>query len=530
MKFFPVVERELRVLARSRRVYWSRFAAAQIALALVAWLWFTFVGGSSTNAGRQIFSALSVITFGYCLIIGIFLTADSISEEKRDGTLGLLFLTDLGGVDVAFGKLVSNSLQAVYNLMAIFPIMTIPLLLGGLAGTEIFRMALTLLDTLIFSLTLGLLVSTWSQHDRKAQAGTFFLLLALSGGVPALLSFLKQEYHVNLPNVLFAISPGCALTYSFDSFFAVEPGFYWISLGLVHVFSWLAFFLAAFLIRRVWQDRPSGGGGGWVAAVRRWRQGSSRVRARHRHALLNANAYYWLSARDRLKPFYVLWFLAACGVLWLVLWFYNRRDMVEQEAFLATALVLHTALKVWMASEAGRQFYDDRRNNALELTLSTPLPVGEILEGEFLALFRQFGPAVGIVLIFDMLGIVVSARMRFGADAEWLLTWVATIVIFLLDAATIAALGMWLGLTTKRFSRAIARNLFLVLVLPWIIFFLLIAWMAFSRFTSLNSLNFVIGIFFVISLLTDAVLFLKCSRHLTTRFRLFATQRFESPQ
>ncbi len=525
MRFFPVVERELRVLARSARVYWSRFFAAQIASGLVAWFWFTFVGGSTANAGQQIFAALSIVTFGYCLIVGIFLTADSISEEKRDGTLGLLFLTDLSGIDVAFGKLASNSLQAVYNLMAIFPVMTIPLLLGGLTGQEIFRMSLTLLATLLFSLTVGLLVSTWSKHDRKAQAGTFSILIGITGGLPLLYLFLKQQYYLRLPEYLCSVSPGYTIAYAFDSGWSKNPQVFWISLASVLCLSFIAFLVSAFLIRRVWQDRPKAARGGFREAIRRWKRGSAEVRGRHREALLRSNPYYWLSARDRLKPYYVLWFLGGCAVFWLVLWHYNRRDMLEQEAFLATALLVQTALKVWMASEAGRQFFDDRKNNALELTLSTPLPVREILEGEFLALFRQFGPAVAIVLVFDVLGMIVAARRGFGADSEWLLTWVASIVVFLLDAATLAVLGMWLGLTAKRFSRAMARNLFLVLILPWIIFFALIAYMAFSRLTSLNSLNFVIGIYFVISLLTDAVLFLNASGNLTARFRDSATQR-----
>src|SRR5688572_22343582 len=146
MTFFPVVERELRVLARSRRLYWGRFVSAQIALALVAWTWFTISSASGANAARHIFTGLSILTFGYCLLFGSFLTADSISEEKREGTLGLLFLTDLKGYDVAFGKLAANSLQAIYNLLAIFPVLSIPLLLGGLAGAEVFRMTLVLLD------------------------------------------------------------------------------------------------------------------------------------------------------------------------------------------------------------------------------------------------------------------------------------------------------------------------------------------------------------------------------------------------
>ena len=37
-------------------------------------------------------------------IAGLVLTADCISQERREGTLGLLFLTDLRGPDVALGN------------------------------------------------------------------------------------------------------------------------------------------------------------------------------------------------------------------------------------------------------------------------------------------------------------------------------------------------------------------------------------------------------------------------------------------
>ncbi|HQU46125.1 MAG TPA: hypothetical protein PK867_25150, partial [Pirellulales bacterium] len=42
------------------------------------------------------------------------LTADCISSERREGTLGLLFLTDLRGHDVVLGKLVVAGLGAFY--------------------------------------------------------------------------------------------------------------------------------------------------------------------------------------------------------------------------------------------------------------------------------------------------------------------------------------------------------------------------------------------------------------------------------
>src|SRR5207247_5618088 len=78
----------------------------------------------------------------YCLLRGVGLTADCLSEEKREGTLGLLFLTDVRGYDVVFGKLVATSLNALYGVLAIVPVLAVPLLMGGVAAGEFGRIAL----------------------------------------------------------------------------------------------------------------------------------------------------------------------------------------------------------------------------------------------------------------------------------------------------------------------------------------------------------------------------------------------------
>ena len=66
------------------------------------------------------------------------------SEEKREGTLGLLFLTDLRGFDVVLGKLVACSLRGAYGLVAALPVIGLALLMGGVTGFELWRLALVL--------------------------------------------------------------------------------------------------------------------------------------------------------------------------------------------------------------------------------------------------------------------------------------------------------------------------------------------------------------------------------------------------
>lgn len=531
MSFLPVVERELRVTARSSRLYWGRLGAAAIAVAIIAWFWLASAGGSSTSADRAkiIFGTLSTFSFVYCLLLGLFLTADCISEEKREGTLGLLFLTNLKGYDVALGKLAANSFRALYSLIAIFPVLTIPLLLGGLVGQEIFRMALVLLVTLVFSLTLGLLLSSISRHDRKSQLGAFTVMMLITAVLPGVLSFLKHEYKVPIADELYTISPGFAFWHAFEKEYLGHKELFWTSVAVVHCASWLAFLMAAAFVKRVWQDRVAGAAAtGWRRKFQLWKRGLPALRKSYREKLLSINPYYWLTARDRFKPYYVLWFLGACAAFWVFLWVYNGSDMLEQGAFLACAWILHTALKVWVATEAGRQFAEDRRSSALELTLSTPLPVKEILEGQFLGLLRQFGLPIGAILLFDLIGMVLGARTRMGGDSDAVLMWVATMIIFVVDLVTLATFGMWSGLTAKRSSRAIAQSLFYVLSLPWLILFGMLTYMMLVRFSYAESMAFFVGAYFVVSLAVDFVLFLRASGNLTTRFRELATQRFDS--
>ncbi len=532
MSFLPVVERELRVTARSPRFYWGRLAAALVANAVIAWLWLMNSGGNATSAdlAKLSFQVLSWMVFVFSLILGVFLTADCISEEKREGTLGLLFLTNLKGYDVALGKLAAISLRAVFSLISVFPVLTIPLLLGGLTGQEVFRVSLVLFVSMIFSLSVGLFVSSVSRNDRRAQFGALGLMLLVTLGLPLLLLFLWKETRWYPFNDFYVISPGFAFRYAFHANFVGNEQLFWRSVATVHAMSWIAFIAAAVIVRRIWQDRPavSERRGLWRRFAD-WKRGSSAKARRYRESLLGVNAYYWLAARDRLKPYYVGLFLGLCGAFWFILWLYNGRDMLEQEAFVVASVLLHTAMKVWVAAEAGRQFAEDRRSSALELTLSTPLPVRDILEGQFLGLLRQFGIPIALVLLFDVTGMIVGSHMRLGSDSESVLMWVAMMIVFIVDLVTLAAVGMWLGLVVRRSSRAIAQNLFYVMGVPWLIligFLTYIVLVPMHR-SSMESTGFMIGAYFLVSIGVDLFLFLQASGNLTSRFREVVTERFQ---
>src|SRR5580698_5628155 len=105
MTFLPIVERELRVAARRRGTYGMRTKIAGAATLAFAGCFVASEVAPSMTLGKTLFQGLSWLCLCYCLTAGRLMTADCLSREKRDGTLGLLFLTDLKGYDVVLGKL-----------------------------------------------------------------------------------------------------------------------------------------------------------------------------------------------------------------------------------------------------------------------------------------------------------------------------------------------------------------------------------------------------------------------------------------
>src|SRR6266480_4982529 len=184
MIFLPIVERELRAASRRRGTYWNRAVAALAAILIFGGALFFEAHQPPKELGKDIFNALAGLFLLSSLVAGIRYTADCLSEEKREGTLGLLFLTDLKGYDVVLGKLAATSLNAFYGLIAIFPVLAIPLLAGGVAGAEFWRVVLVSVNNLLFSLAVGMFCSAISKDERKAIVLAIIIVLLFTGLLP----------------------------------------------------------------------------------------------------------------------------------------------------------------------------------------------------------------------------------------------------------------------------------------------------------------------------------------------------------
>jgi ABC-type transport system involved in multi-copper enzyme maturation permease subunit len=535
MTFLPIVARELRVASRRRSTYWLRSGAAAAVIVLGIWLFLMLQRSPSRELAMSLFCVLTGVAIFTALFSGVRSTSDCLSEEKREGTLGLLFLTDLKGYDVVLGKLFATSLNAFYAILASLPMLGIPLLMGGITLGEFGRMSLVAINTLFFSLALGMCVSALSRSPQKAMAATLLVLLLVSAVLPATGSMLAALGKTTQVQPAFLLpSPGYAYYLALDSPFKTAAIYFWYSLMVTHGLAWFCLVLACLIVPRTWQDRPGATQTlRWRERWQLWAYGEAVERAAFRRRLLDSNAFFWLAARVRFKPAIVWGFfgLLACGWVWGLAKF--RRDWLTEAMYVTTALLINLTLRCWFAGEATRPLAEERKAGTLELLLSTPLGVRDIVSGQRLALMRQFLGPVLTALFVECLFLLAILRENFSEGERSFTTslWVAGMLMLVADLVALYWVGMWQGLTAKNPARAASGSLSRVLIVPWLLIALVMLLVVLASMSGVRepdpSWKFFLGLWFVLGLLVDFGFGAYAFHKLQTEFRLAAQQRYE---
>ncbi|MBN8246346.1 MAG: hypothetical protein J0L84_02755 [Verrucomicrobia bacterium] len=535
MTFLPLAERELRVAARQPITRRLRLGAALAALVIAAGFYLLLSvglpGASRAGFGTALFTTLIAIAFGAALLAGPFLTSDCLSEEKREGTLGFLFLTDLRGHDVVLGKLASTSVRAGFALLALLPVVATALLLGGVTGLQFWKSALTLISTLAVSLSAGMLASALSRQPQKALALTL-LFLALLTGVTPLLDELLGGTGSPGPVFFRMLSP-VSLLMSAQGW---SRGSFWLGWLVQWGIAASCLGVSSLVLPHVWQDRARSTAprrrsltagttstGGFGGRRHRWRS-----------RMLDENPAIWLAVRER----WMLWMTwAMAGVLGALtlgvgLWAFWFEPASPGAAALASGSLMIwswiSGLLIWVlfigaATQSARFFVDARRSGLLELLLATPLSDRAIVSGHWhgwwrfyglpLALclamsaastwamqrqvFQQFSAAIPTAVpvtggatnaaglastngtTFQVLqtpggGTVMTGVLR--PPGSPLLTTVGPMALAVLHVGNIALnliavgwVGMWMGLTSRGVIVAAMKTLVFVQVIPWFV-------------------------------------------------------------
>jgi ABC-type transport system involved in multi-copper enzyme maturation permease subunit len=409
-------------------------------------------------------------------------------------------------------------------LLAIFPILALTLMMGGVNGAQFWKTCLALVNALFCSLAAGVFVSALSRDSQKALAATVLLLLALTLGGPLLDAIAAHLLKRSFEPFLTLSSPG--YTFRSATFWGHSP--YWTTLAITQFIAWMLFVAASLLVPRTWQERASRTAVASQTIAYAWKYGRARARVKLRRKLIERDAVLWLACRERWQSVWV-WMVAlfcAGGFVYLVVKLAAQTWMGWQ--YVAWMFLMFFYL--WAASQACRFFVEARRSGLIELLLATPVSEKQIVRGQWRALVRMFGVPLLLLLMVCMAGaglsqrawhrisssmsaaatsataaaatnsntstsrVVVTRSTAFNigvtgttnsaaqlaaskqlaaalASAPYVaITVVAAVTGGLTVAANFIALfwfGMWMGMTSKNANTATAKTLLFVHVVPW---------------------------------------------------------------
>ena len=144
-------------------------------------------------------------------------------------------------------------------------------------------------------------------------------------------------------------------------------------------------------------------------------------------------------------------------------------------------------------------------------------------------LFRsQFALPAFLILLVDFVFLMASRN-----DSDWLLLFIAGMLVFAMDLIALMWVGMWRGLNSRRPNRAAAAAVARVMVLPWVLWGMISILLTVSISMRGGGGDFWEGKFFIllwagISVAVNLFFGLPARQKLFSEFRNVATTRFET--
>jgi hypothetical protein len=510
--FLPILGRELRLRARSRGNYWGRVmvGAAGVFVCASPLIWsmpFVTQGQMGQSALGGLVGAAFLLCCAACLV-----TCDTISSERREGTLGLLLLTRVRHIDVLLGKFASTGLTSFLSLLAFLPILMLPLLTGGVTGGEAARKLLALYNTLFLALSVGLWASARGV-ERFQSVRAALLVLAAIVLLPPLIGWILPPTHMEMGSPLTTLVQAGAGSYK------TFPSRYWLSLGIVQVMSWALLAWAATCLRKNLLDdgedaKRDSGKNEAISPTSQdapvlpsdSAQNCARMACRYcgrvndtdsvfcRECGIELNprkpellkpsaklssvpsALHWLLHRRRgVKA--LLW--TATGFSFFSFTFYGiiGRFFFARGASLwmgisqTASLVLTAITGGLFAWAASRFFVEARRTGELELLLTTPVGAQEIVSTQWKVLLRLIRlPFLVMLLPLGFQALTMMANVsNFGPRWGGLYPFSLALSGVNIVVGTFAVwwVALWLGLRISGQGRVILWTVFLAKVLPY---------------------------------------------------------------
>ncbi len=403
-----VLSRELRVISRKKSGYLVRCVlTGSAALMWILWMAISpqLPGRISPQAILLGTSHVAVFLFGFGACLSI---SDSLSSERRRNTLGMLMLTPLKPLGILLGKLFSHGTPYLLHLLAVLPILSLPVLSGGIAATDVLRQFLNLLAVILLGLSCGLAASAVTRQVRVTSTLAFATILACFVLPPLplignLMLNAPGAFPSTATDVLYALSGPATL----PSHMLLTGS---LPLYLLHLSSLLALSLILlslsmlfFWIQWKRETEPVGHGTGLRrrarpspgAALLRLEDGADPYQQLAHHRSRKA---FWNVLLIRSTTWAMILLALFCGLLMLL----GGNDMSASGILIfsfGVAVAITELLTRWhFCAESTQQLHGDRRSGMLELILTTPLPHQSISTG-LLSALRQSQKSLTLVLI-----------------------------------------------------------------------------------------------------------------------------------
>lgn len=491
MTLTPLIQRELRATARWPAFYWLRGSLTLLAglkayQDLSAWAVTPPAVATGQTAGRLAPAALTAgaitgaelldgaawIGLGVALALCLF-TVDCLGREKREGTLGLLLLTDLTPTEIVLGKFITAGLAGFATMLGLVPALMIAILAGGVSGGQALGTGLALLNALFVSLAAGIGMSAIFRERRHSLVATLGLLAFFLYGARVLgAAFLAQPDPLTL-DVLSLRGPLVVTGQGAARAGLVE---FVISFGVFHAVGWLLLLLAQLVLAQTWRDNPrppprrrppdlgldnlpttaSGAGvapwwqagfgaAPWEADPVRWRaeQIPSQPGLIWTALLIGFLAYFGVLSGDTLQSGF--WFVASARLAGLVL------------------------MGSLLALAGARFFLNLQTSGELESLATTPQGHRELLRGQRRALGRRLLAPSGLVLLLALPSLMGTLAGLVTGDQGVVALCLPPLLIalnLLLEAVTLCWVGARFALGARTPLAAVWRAVLLVEVLP----------------------------------------------------------------
>lgn len=512
MNIGPILQRELRRQARQWPTYWLRVLGGALVLAGCVWGFAVtnallrqlpaFAGMPNPTSGRGLFVGLNKLMACLVWLVGPLLTADCLAREKRDGTLGLLFLTPLRAADIVMGKAISHAVRALMILVAAFPVLMLPVLLGGVTWADAARMFLLQLAVLGLALAAGVTASALSREWLRTRLLALCLTAAASVVFIVVYLGVWTGWHAfqaansgRLSGPASAVLRGAERVDTFWGAFAwgvkiwvtqnlnqlSSPAGFWYGGGipgnlvtvllafaaLVLCWScvWVAVRFAAVGLAKTWlretSPPPPSALSRTTASLTQERFGHLWLR-RRRAGLLERSPMAWLhggtwSARIG------RWLWAGVASAVLVIAWIGHPDPRWVASSLSFALV---PIVIAVAFSASASFRKERETGALELLLVTPLTPQTILTGRLRGLWGTFGFALCLLSVALIIGLLGNFPLDYNREITWSALWFQLVAVWTAPLG-VAVLGLGFGLRWTGFLAAWYRALAAWYLIPY---------------------------------------------------------------